>query len=257
MLGFGSFLGQVGFPLPFGTPYFVDSNAIGTFLCFVKLPYISSGFGSISPPRIYTRETTITRASTLVDPSIGTIPADEVVFRTRHIDRRRWGGNFFWERRSPHFANIPFPPPSTSTAFQWVAGAPIGATQINEARKRYYDPFLPFTPPAAVPEIIPNPAPDDYLSDAKNTVNGAAYEPEGYYNTDPEWCFFQVEMKEGQSLVGVNKMYVERAVTYDATAGAYSSPFLDDSIPNSGPSGSEFEITDPWNFQVSAILLRI
>ena len=253
MLGYASIVGLVNLASS-GIDYYVDSNSVGTFLCFAKMPFVSAA--SI-PDRVYTRELTITRISTEVDPSTGTIPADEVVFRTRHIDRRRWAPQTFWERRYAYFANIPFPPPSTSTAFRWIAGAPLGATQISEARKRYYNPFVSVIPPANVPEIIANPAPDDYLSDAQSDIDGQAFASNGYYNADPEWCLFPVEIKQGQSLIGATRWYRESAVSYDATAGEYTTPFLDDSVPSSGPSGSEDETSALSSFATVIYLLRV
>jgi hypothetical protein len=248
MLGYAAIIGF----LNSGIDYYVDSNSVGMFLCFIKMPFVSA---SSNPDQVYAREVTVTRLSTEIDPGTGLIPADEVVFRTRHIDRRRWAGQAFWERRYAFFANIPFPPPSTSTGFRWIAGTPLGATQVSEARKRYYNPFVPVIPPANVPEIIANPAPDDYLSDAQSNMDGQAFESNGYYNAEPDWCFFPVEIKKGQSLLGVTKWYKESAVSYDATAGEYTTPFLDDSVPNSGPSGSEEEVSAL--FDTAIHLLRI
>ena len=246
MLGYAAIVGTVG-----SAGYFADSNSLGMFLCFIKMPFVSA---SSNPDLVFTREVTITRTSTEIDPGTGLIPADEVVFRTRHIDRRRWAGQTFWERRSAYFVPGPFPPPSTSTQFQWIIGAPLGATQISEARKRYYSPFLP---PGAASEIIANPAPDDYLSDASSDVDGTAYASNGYYNADPEWCLFPVEIKQGQSLLGVTNWYKESAISYDSTAGEYTTPFLDDSVPSSGPSGSEDAVTALGSFPTVIHLLRI
>jgi hypothetical protein len=252
MIGYASIVGLVNLASS-GIDYYVDSNSVGTFLCFAKMPFVSAA--SI-PDRVYTRELTITRISTEVDPSTGTIPADEVVFRTRHIDRRQWGGGAYWERRTSTFNSFTL---IYTHSFRWVAGAPFGSTQINvESRKRFYDPFVPVLDVGTVSVTSSDPAiPDTYLDDVKTDVDGQAFASGGYYNADPEWCFFPVEIKPGQSLQAVTRWYKESAVSYDATAGEYTTPFLDDSVPNSGPSGSEDEVSALATFDTVIYLLRI
>lgn len=247
MLGYAAIVGTVG-----SAGYFADSNSIGMFLCFIKMPFVSA---SSNPDLVFTREVTITRISTEIDPGTGLIPADEVVFRTRHIDRRRWGGNTYWERRTAVGSTSPF-----TISFTWVLGVPVGATQINiEARKRFYDPFVPVLDVGTVSVTSSDPAtPDNYLDDElKSNVDGTAFLSNGWYSADPEWCFFPVEIKPGQSLQGVTAWYKESAVSYDSGAGAYTTPFLDDAVPSSGPSGSEDAVTALGSFPTVIHLLRI
>ncbi len=250
MLGYASIIGLLNAG---GVDCYVDSNSVGMFLCFAKMPFVSA---ASVPDQVYARELTVTRISTEIDPSTGTIPADEVVFRTRHIDRRRWAGQTYWERRTSTFNSFTL---IYTHSFRWVAGAPVGSTQINvESRKRFYDPFVPVLDVGTVAVTSSDPAtPDTYLDDVKTDVDGQAFASNGYYNTDPEWCFFPVELKQGQSLEGVTRWYKESAVSYDATAGEYTTPFLDDSVPSSGPSGSEDEVSALSSFGTVIYLLRV
>lgn len=214
--------------------HFAENGSVGMFLCFVKMP----GAVILGPPlRVFTRELTITLISTEVDPSTGTIPPDQVVFRTRHIDRFRWVGRVAYENK----ATTGFLPPYTHR-FQWFD---FSSSYIPGAttRKRFYDPFVNVLNPGFVDVSSPDFTPDTYFDAVKSNVAGNAFEPSQYYSAEPEWCFFAVEIKRGQSLTSSTRFYEESAVSYDATAGAYTTPFLDDSVPTTGPSGSETERT--------------
>ena len=245
MLGYAAIVGTVG-----SASYFVDSNAIGMFLCFIKMPFVSA---SSNPDLVFTREVTITRISTEIDPGTGLIPSDEVVFRTRHIDRRRWGGTFAWERKTTTGSV-----PTLTHRFTWIAGVPFPANP-PEARKRFYDPFVLVKndPPGFVDVTSADASPDTFLDAVRSTLTGQEIASNGWYNADPEWCFFPVEIKPGQSLQGVTAWYKESAVSYDSGSGAYTTPFLDDAVPSSGPSGSEDAVTALGSFPTVIHLLRI
>jgi hypothetical protein len=245
MIGYAAIVGTFG-----SSFYFADSNSLGMFLCFIKMPFVPS---SSNPDQVYTREVTVTRLSTEIDPGTGLIPADEVVFRTRHIDRRRWGGTFAWERKT----TTGFLPPYTHR-FTWIAGVPFPAN-TPEARKRFYDPFVLVKndPPGYVDVVSSDSSPESYLDAVRSTLTGQEVASNGWYSAEPEWCFFPVEIKQGQYLRGVTTWYKESAVSYDSGAGAYTSPLLDDAVPVSGPSNSEDLVTPLGSFGTLIYLLRI
>jgi hypothetical protein len=128
-----------------------------------------------------------------------------------------------------------------------------------EARKRFYDPFVfvKNDPPGFVDVTSADASPDTFLDAVRSTLTGQEIASNGWYNADPEWCFFPVEIKPGQSLQGVTAWYKESAVSYDSGAGAYTTPFLDDAVPSSGPSGSEDAVTALGSFPTVIHLLRI
>jgi hypothetical protein len=248
MIGIASIFGSMGGN---GTPSFVEHKSVGTFLCFVKMPRVFI-FGP--PYRAFTRELTVTLSSTEVDPSTGLIPADEVVFRTRHIDRLRWGGSVFYEDKTTTGFTGPY-----THSFRWLR---FGYTPGPGTRKRFYDPFVSVLDPGIVEVSSPDFSPDTYLDAVRSDEPDQELEPSQYYTSEPDWCFFPVELKPGQFLTANTRFYEEEPVSYDATAGEYSTPFLDDSVPTSGPSGSEVERTgfeipfSPFSF-AQITLLRI
>lgn len=229
MLGFASVFGSMGGA---GSPSFVENNSVGAFLCFVKMP----GAFIFGPPfRAFTRELTVTLSSTEVDPSTGLIPADELVFRTRHIDRLRWEGSVFYEDKA---STGPFPPFTHS--FRWLR---FGYTPGPGTRKRFYDPFVSVLDPGIVNVVSADSTPDTYLDAVRSDEPDREFDPSQYYTSEPDWSFFPVQLKPGQFLTANTRFYEEEPVSYDATAGEYSTPFLDDSVPTTGPSGSEVERT--------------
>jgi hypothetical protein len=233
--------------------HFAEYGSVGLFLCFVKMQRAAI-FGP--PLRVFTRELTITLVSTEVDPATGTIPPDQVVFRTRHIDRFRWVGRVAYEDKT----TTGFLPPYTHR-FQWFDFSSAYVPGVT-TRKRFYDPFVNVLNPGIVDVSSPDFTPDTYFDAVKSNVAGNDFAPSQYYSAEPEWCFFPVELKPGQSLTSNTRVYEESAVSYDATAGAYTAPFLDDSVPTTGPSGSEIERTGgeiPFStmFTTGITLLRI
>ena len=216
---------------------------LGQFLVFIKLPYLSSS------SLVYTREAIVTKVSTEVDATLGSIPPDEVVFRTRHISRKHWAGQTYWERRTTVGTMAPY-----TINFAWVAGVPIGATQINvEARKRFYDPFVPVLDVGTVSVTSSDPAlPDNFLDDElKSNVDGTRLSHTGHYSTDPEWVFFTTDLVRGQYLRFTSRLYEEQATRY--SSGAYTTPLLDDSVPSTGPSGSESEISGGFTYTATVV----
>lgn len=215
---------------------------LGQFLVFIKLPYLSSS------SLVYTREAIVTKVSTEVDATLGLIPPDEVVFRTRHISRKHWAGQTYWERRQVTASGGGF-----NGSFEWLAGVPIGATQINvEARKRFYDPFVPVLADsdtqfyATLPDV-----PDTLLDAIKSNVDGTRLSHTGHYSTDPEWVFFTTDLLRGQYLRFTSRLYEEQATRF--SSGAYTTPLLDDSVPSTGPSGSESEISGGFTYTATVV----
>jgi hypothetical protein len=217
-----------------------EFDAVGWFLFFLKIP-------ANTAPTVVTREAIVTRISTEVDPDLGSIPTPFEVFRTRHIDRKRWGATTYWEQQLP----VSGQPPHTFD-FSWRAGAPVGSTEIANARERFFSPFVA-PDPNTYREVRSVPDAFSFLDGAPGTTSGLATTFSASYITDPELVFFPVELKQGQYLRITSRKYDEQAVTYTGTA--YTSPNLVDTVPTSGPSVSEYEIAggfplEAWMFRV-------
>ena len=210
-----------------GLPEITTGQSVGTFLCFLKLPLRNQ----LSVTTSLTREIIVTRLSTEVDATTGSIPGPEEVFRTRHIEKKRWAMQNYWERQ--------FQRPFTSYTFDfsWIAGL----TTVSEARKRYSDPFLPPFEAGVVTETQTVPDAYSILSATPTTTDGRELDEQGRFNTDPEWIFFPVVIQTGQSLRFELKKYDEQAVRHNGTY--FDGPYLDDSVPAAGPSGSEFPVS--------------
>jgi hypothetical protein len=214
---------------------------LGQFLVFIKMPYLSSS------TLVYTREAIVTKVSTEVDATLGSIPPDEVVFRTRHISRKHWAGQTVWERRVVTPSGIVF-----IGDFTWAPDVPIGSTQISEARKRFYDPFVPVLADSDSQFYnLLSDVPDTLLDAIKSNVDGTRLSHTGHYSTDPEWVFFTTDLVRGQYLRFTSRLYEEQATRY--SSGAYTTPLLDDSVPSTGPSGSESEISGGFTYTATVV----
>lgn len=205
-------------------------NAIGLFLVGIEIT------GHASNATTYL--TKVTRQSTLVDPDLGSIPPDEEVFRTRHVQRRFWSPSPMWVQYQVVSAG------PTLGYYYWSNTA--SPTFPNGANNAHYS--SPFVKPASWASS-PSPTP---LSTTPSTDPADRYAAD-FVNplVQPDPVFFVCELKEGQSLYFENKAYQDDPFRDDPT-----TPHLDDVIPTTtDASDSEIEITHDGS--VLAWMVRI
>jgi hypothetical protein len=175
----------------------------------------------------------VTRKSTLVDPDLGSIPPDDEIFRTRHVQRRFWNASPLWVQTRELYSGV--------LKYAWTEIPTFPNLSFNA---HYSSPFVRPGTWDSAPSVTP-------LSTDPSTDPADRYPSNEPIRVPADPVFFYCDLKAGQSLQFESSCYVDDPFRDDAT-----TPYLDDTIPTTTDvSGSEVEQT--FSGSVVAWMIRI
>lgn len=201
-------------------------GAVGRFMVCIEITP-----NEVNQPMTYLVK--VIKESTLVDTILGSIPPDEEIFRTRHVQREFWTTSPMWVQNRDLYSGV--------LKYAWTS---VPTFQNGSFNLHYSSPFVRPGTWASAPSVTA-------LSTDPSTDPADRYGSADPIHTKPDPIYFYCDLVAGQSLRFESSCYRDDPFRDDA-----SSVFLDDTIPTSTDiSGSEVE--QSFSGTVAAWMVRI